>query len=91
MIGPVCKHTIASVIVSGFGAPLELAPNLCLSLGLLSLRLFSIFVPAVLVDSYHSGSVFDCGMAAPSLHLMPCLSTNSGLYKFSFPTFGYFI
>jgi hypothetical protein len=35
--------------------------------------------------------VFDCGMATLSLHLMPYLSTRSGLYSFPLPTVGCFI
>jgi hypothetical protein len=35
-------------------------------------------------------TVFYCGMATPSFHLMPCLSTGGGLYKFPLPTVGHF-
>jgi hypothetical protein len=34
--------------------------------------------------------VFDCGMATPSLHLMPCISAGGGLYKSPLPTVGHF-
>jgi hypothetical protein len=34
---------------------------------------------------------FDCGMATPFIHLMLCLSTGDGLYKFSLPNIGPFI
>jgi hypothetical protein len=46
-----------------------------LSLDLLSLCLFSIFVSTVHLDRNKLWvRVFDCGMATSSLHLMPCLS-----------------
>ena len=32
--------------------------------------------------------VFDCGMATPSRHSMPCLPSGDGLYKFPLPTVG---
>jgi hypothetical protein len=35
--------------------------------------------------------VFDCGMATPSLHLMPCLSTGGRLYKFPLSNVGHLI
>jgi hypothetical protein len=77
------------------GTPLELDLNLGLSLDLLFLRLFSIFVPPVLSDRIISGSeLFDCGMATPLLHfkyLDICLSTGGGLYKFPLPTVRHFI
>jgi hypothetical protein len=54
-----------------------------LSLDLLLLRLFSIFVPAVLSDRNNLGSeFFNFGMATISLHLKPFLSTGGGLHKF---------
>jgi hypothetical protein len=65
--------------------------NMGQSLDLLSLNLFSIFVPTVLLDRENSGPVCDYGMATTSLHLMPCLSTGGGLYKFPLPTVGHFI
>jgi len=36
-------------------------------------------------------SVFDCGMATPPLHMMPCLSTGGGLNMLPLLTVGYFI
>jgi len=60
-----------------------------LSLDLLFLRLFF---------DFHSCSSFrqqelwvrvDCGIATPSLHLMPCLSTVGVLYTFPLPTVGH--
>jgi hypothetical protein len=57
--------------VSGLGVPLphEMDPKLGSSLDLLSLRLFSIFVPAVLLDRNNSGSGILTGLVTPSLHL----------------------
>jgi hypothetical protein len=59
--------------------PLELDPNLVWSLDYLSLSLFSIFVPVVLLDRNNSESE------------MLCLSTGDGLYEFRLPTVGHFI
>ena len=55
---PVCKHIIASILVSDLGthSPHEMDPNLGQSLDCLSLSLFSIFVPVVLLDRNNSGS-----------------------------------
>jgi hypothetical protein len=66
-------------------------PKLGLSLDLLSLNLFSVFVPEVLLDRNNFGSVFNCEMATSSLYLMPCLPAGDGLYKFPLPTVGHFI
>ena len=65
----------------------ELDPNLGLSLNLLSLRLFSILVPAFPLEQL-CARVFDSGLAIPYLHLtsMSCPSTRGALYKFSLPT-----
>jgi hypothetical protein len=52
---PVCKHTIASVVLSGLGASLEMDPKLSQSLDL-SLSLFSTFVPAVSLARNNSES-----------------------------------
>jgi hypothetical protein len=72
--------------------PLEIGPNLGLPPDLLSLSLFSIFVSAVLLDRKKFWvRVFDYGMATPFLHLMPCLSTALGLYKFLLSTARHFI
>ena len=58
-------------------------PKLGQSLDSLSFSLFSIFVPAVLLEQFWV-RMFDCGMATPSLHLMPCLSTGGELYCWTF-------
>ena len=79
MIGPFfCEHTIASVILSGLGAPIELDPNLGLSLDLLFLRLFFSCVPAVLSDRNNSESEFLT--VAWQLHLN---GLNSTFYFFN--------
>ena len=71
---PVCKHTAASVILSG----LEMDPELGFALSL-----YSVFN---LCNSFRQEQfwvrIFDCGMATSSLHLMPCPSTGGGLYNF---------
>jgi hypothetical protein len=66
-------------------------PKLDWSLDLLSFSLFSIFVPAVLLDRKNSVRAFDCGMATRSLHLIPCLSNAGKFYKFPLPTIEPFI
>jgi hypothetical protein len=66
-------------------------PKLEQSGNLLSLRLFSNFVPAVILDRNNSWSEFLTGMATPSFHSMPYLSTGDGLHKFSLLTVGHFI
>jgi hypothetical protein len=48
--------SIASVIVSALGLPLELDPTLGLSLDLLFLRLLSISIPVILSDRNNYGS-----------------------------------
>lgn len=53
---PVCKHIIASVAVSDLGVFSYMDPKLGLSFDHFSLNLFSIFVPAVLLDRNGSGS-----------------------------------
>jgi hypothetical protein len=53
-------------------------PKLGLSLALILLRLLSILVPIVLANRSNYVRAFDCGMAATSLDLMPCLSTEGG-------------
>ena len=53
---PFCEHSIASVIVSGLGPPLELDPTLGLSLNLLFLRLLSISISVILSDRNNYGS-----------------------------------
>jgi hypothetical protein len=73
------------------GPFLDLDLNLGWSLELFSLGFFSIFLLAVLFDRNNSGSVFDCGMATPSFHLMSCLSTRDRVYKFPLPTVGHFL
>jgi hypothetical protein len=50
------KHVIASVTVSGLGAPHEMDPNVGQSLSHLSFSLFSMFFPAVLLDRNNCGS-----------------------------------
>jgi hypothetical protein len=65
--------------------------NLGWALNCLTFSLFFIFVPAVLTERNNSGSVFDYGVATPSLHMMSCLSTGGGLYEFPLLTVGYFI
>ena len=45
-------------------------------------------VTAVLSDKNNYGSEFDCGMASPSIHLMPCVFAGGGLHKFPLPTVG---
>jgi hypothetical protein len=60
---------------------------------LLALRDFSPFPPISpppLVVGFFLGHIFDCGMAILSLHLIPCLSTGLGLYKFPLPAVGHF-
>jgi hypothetical protein len=75
--------------VQALRLPLELDPNLGVSLGLLFLRLFSTFLPAVLSDRNNSRPVFDCAMETVSLQLMSCLPTTAGgLYKFTLTTEG---
>jgi hypothetical protein len=59
-----CERSIASVIVSGFGPPLELNPTLGLSLDLLYLRLLSISIPVILLDRNNYRSEMT-GMATP--------------------------
>ena len=92
MLASVCKNTITSVIVSGFG----MSPSAGYQFGLVtgppfpqSVLHFCSFI------SFRQGefwnTVFDCGMATPFLHLMPCHSTGGGLYKFFLPTVGHFI
>jgi hypothetical protein len=61
------------------------------SLDCLSLSLFSIFVPAVLLDRNNSESEILTGLETPSLYLMPCFSTGGGLYKYPLPTVVHFI
>jgi hypothetical protein len=56
MIDPFCECSIASVIVSGLGTPLELDPTLGLLLELLFLRLLSISIPVILSDRNNYGS-----------------------------------
>ena len=73
--------------VRPWGRPLT-GPNLGLLLDFLFLRLSPIFVPAVLSDRNHSGTVFDCGMD-PSFDA--CFSTGGGLYKFPLPTLRHLI
>jgi hypothetical protein len=51
-------------------------------LDLLFLRLFFIIVPAVFSDRNNYGSEFLTVVWNPILHLMPCLSGGSGIYKF---------
>jgi hypothetical protein len=71
---------------------LELDPKLGLSLDLLSLRLFSIFDPEVLLDRDNYGSEFlPVEWQLHPFNLMSCLSPGGGLYKFPLPTIGYFI
>jgi hypothetical protein len=53
-LNPVCKDIIASVMA--LETLLEMDPNLGLSLELLFYRIFSIFVPEVLLDRNNSGS-----------------------------------
>jgi hypothetical protein len=88
---PVCKHTIVSVIVSGRGA----SPWAGFQFGLVTEPSFPhsllLFVPAVLLDWNNFGSVFDCGMGTPSLHLMPCIFAGGGLYNFPLHTVEHFI
>jgi hypothetical protein len=74
-------------------SPHEKDPKLSWLLDLLSYSLFSTFVFAVLLNRNNSGSgvrVFGCGMATPSLHLIPYLSTGGRFYKFHLPTVGHF-
>jgi len=71
--------------------PLELDPPLSLSLDLPFLRLFSISIHAILSDRKIMGQSFDCGIATPFSHLMPCLSAGGGFNKFCLPTVGPFI
>ena len=58
MLASVCKYITASVIYQALEPSFELDPNLGLSLDLLSLSLFSIFVSAILLDGNNSESEF---------------------------------
>jgi hypothetical protein len=66
-------------------------PNLGWSMDLLSLSLFSIFVPAVLLDKKKSESEILAVGWQPHTSLDACLSTGIGLYKFPLPTVGHLI
>jgi hypothetical protein len=60
--------------------PLQVDPTLDLLLELF-LRLFSIFVSAVLSDRNNFWiRLFDCGMTTSSLYLMPCLPAGGRLF-----------
>lgn len=50
----------------------------------LPFRILYLFIPFL----NWLNQVFDCGMATPISHLMPCIFTVSGLYKFSLPSLG---
>ena len=74
MLASVCKNTITSVIVSGFG----MSPSAGYQFGLVtgppfpqSVLHFCSFI------SFRQGEfwdrVFDCGMEMPFFHLMPCI------------------
>ena len=72
--------------------PLELYSNLALSLDILLLRIFSIFLSLQFLQTgtilSHSFLLWDCN---PIPHLMSSLSAWSGLYKFPHLTVGHFI
>jgi hypothetical protein len=87
-----CRYTIASVIVSSLGA----APWPGFKLGPVigppyaqSLLHFSPW--RVFMQGQFWVRVFDCGMATPSIHLMPWFSTGGGFHGFPYPTVEYFI
>ena len=72
--------------------PLELYSNLALSLDILLLRIFSIFLSLQFLQTgtilSHSFLLWDCN---PIPHLMSSLSAWSGFYKFPHLTVGHFI
>jgi hypothetical protein len=88
---PVCKHTIASVIVSGLGAYRWDRSQVGTVTGPPFPQSHLHFCPCC--SSWQEQfwvRGFDCGMITPSLHLIPCLSTGGRLYKVPLPTVGHF-
>ena len=74
MLSSVCKHTITSVIVSGFG----MSPSAVYQFGLVTGSPFAqSFLHFYSFISFRQrefwDTVFDCGMATPFFHLMPCM------------------
>jgi hypothetical protein len=84
MMGPF--FVALSNSVRPWRSPLELDPILSLSLNLLFLRLFSIFVPAALSNRNNSGPEFLTVGWQPHPSLDALSFWQSGLYKFSLPT-----